>query len=603
MRDQQPTQPPVPSWRRLKIIAVFVVAFALQGMSLAIFRVDDVKPPILVTNTEDDPDDPPVGSLRHAIRLANATAGLDVILFNIAIVNGTNISIPLQASLDPIIHPLILSGGTITQTNRITIDGRNFLGDMVIISQAHGTTIQGLRFANVQQGSAIVITSTNNTLIQGNVIEQSRQGIRLVNGGQITFTSNTINDVDEFGISAESTRDLLLQNVVISNVHSGSALQLLDGVRNARVITNTFTNVEGAAIEAGGDPSPLEVFLGWITTNNAREQITFEPGVNNDFPAPTILSARVISPSLRLRVQSTADPAIYTYPLSVAFYAVQEGDYSPLGFSALLDETAFLAARAISIPLGRRLINFDQVSAIATTANPSSSVFADPVTLQLGLDVEIDVKPGNDVSCINLESKGVIAVVVFGSEELDVTDIDQESLLLADSQARTRGNSGKIGSLEDVNEDGFLDLIVHFPTEDLELSPAVEEVTLTGMLSDGTPITGSDAICIAPPSAAKNSGIESEIVQTELFQNYPNPFNPQTTIDFQIPEARHVVVRIFNLLGQEVRKLVDADFEAGAYSVQWDGRANNGLPLSTGLYLYKLQAGDFEQERTMHLLR
>ncbi|MCH7679489.1 PKD domain-containing protein, partial [candidate division KSB1 bacterium] len=84
-------------------------------------------------------------------------------------------------------------------------------------------------------------------------------------------------------------------------------------------------------------------------------------------------------------------------------------------------------------------------------------------------------------------------------------------------------------------------------------------------------------------------------VRYRLFPNYPNPFNPETEIRFQLPEASHVVVRIYNALGQEIRTLADGQYEAGFQSISWDGKDNKGSLVSSGIYLYQLKAGVFSQ--------
>jgi len=93
---------------------------------------------------------------------------------------------------------------------------------------------------------------------------------------------------------------------------------------------------------------------------------------------------------------------------------------------------------------------------------------------------------------------------------------------------------------------------------------------------------------------------EEENVPTvfELSQNYPNPFNPSTTIKYQIPVASHVVLKIYNLLGQEVATLVDEVEEAGYKSVVW-----NAGNLASGVYFYRLQSASFVQTRKMILQR
>jgi hypothetical protein len=88
-----------------------------------------------------------------------------------------------------------------------------------------------------------------------------------------------------------------------------------------------------------------------------------------------------------------------------------------------------------------------------------------------------------------------------------------------------------------------------------------------------------------------------------LLQNYPNPFNPETEIRFQLPQASHVVLKIFNILGEEIRTLVDEQREAGYHRVRWDGKDKNGNPVASGIYLYKLQAENFSDVKKMSLLR
>lgn len=88
-----------------------------------------------------------------------------------------------------------------------------------------------------------------------------------------------------------------------------------------------------------------------------------------------------------------------------------------------------------------------------------------------------------------------------------------------------------------------------------------------------------------------------------LLQNYPNPFNPETEIRFVLPEASNVVVKIFNLVGEEIRTLVDAPFHAGHHIAQWDGKDKIGNAIASGVYLYRLQAGSFSCTKKMILLR
>ena len=84
----------------------------------------------------------------------------------------------------------------------------------------------------------------------------------------------------------------------------------------------------------------------------------------------------------------------------------------------------------------------------------------------------------------------------------------------------------------------------------------------------------------------------------KLEQNYPNPFNPSTTIRFNLPEASIVRLTIFNILGQEIRTLVNEFRESGVNAINFDASG-----LNSGIYIYKIEAGNFVQTRKMTLLK
>jgi hypothetical protein len=88
-----------------------------------------------------------------------------------------------------------------------------------------------------------------------------------------------------------------------------------------------------------------------------------------------------------------------------------------------------------------------------------------------------------------------------------------------------------------------------------------------------------------------------------LSQNYPNPFNPTTVVEFNITQPAKVSLKIYNILGQLVRILVDEEKPAGTYTVYWDGKDKNGRPVSSGIYFYKLDAGDFTEVKKMVLIK
>jgi hypothetical protein len=101
-------------------------------------------------------------------------------------------------------------------------------------------------------------------------------------------------------------------------------------------------------------------------------------------------------------------------------------------------------------------------------------------------------------------------------------------------------------------------------------------------------------------AVGENSAIPSAFV---LSQNYPNPFNPETAISFQLPEAGKVKLAIYNLLGEEVLTLVDAEMSSGTYTTRWNATNSHGRVVPSGIYLYRLEANEVSQVKKMTLLK
>jgi len=89
----------------------------------------------------------------------------------------------------------------------------------------------------------------------------------------------------------------------------------------------------------------------------------------------------------------------------------------------------------------------------------------------------------------------------------------------------------------------------------------------------------------------------------ELGQNYPNPFNPTTHIRFNIPETDLVNITIYNMLGRQVKTLVNQTHDPGYKSIIWAATNNYGKPVSAGIYLYQIQAGEYISTKKMVLLK
>ncbi|OGU33299.1 MAG: hypothetical protein A2057_10785 [Ignavibacteria bacterium GWA2_35_9] len=130
-------------------------------------------------------------------------------------------------------------------------------------------------------------------------------------------------------------------------------------------------------------------------------------------------------------------------------------------------------------------------------------------------------------------------------------------------------------------------------------SPAIDNDTISAGV-----ISGPDTVSIfwkAVVTFVNSTSVEeknSSHLEFHLYQNYPNPFNPLTSIEYRVGSIEYVIIKIYDILGNEVATLVDEEKPAGTYEVTWNA---NGL--SSGVYFYQLKAGEFTQTKKLVLMR
>ena len=93
------------------------------------------------------------------------------------------------------------------------------------------------------------------------------------------------------------------------------------------------------------------------------------------------------------------------------------------------------------------------------------------------------------------------------------------------------------------------------------------------------------------------------VKETKLYANYPNPFNPATTIKFAIKQTGNVSLKIYSIDGRLIKTLVDNNMSSGEYSVRWNGKDNNNVPVSTGTYLYRIEAPNYTKTMKALLIK
>lgn len=139
---------------------------------------------------------------------------------------------------------------------------------------------------------------------------------------------------------------------------------------------------------------------------------------------------------------------------------------------------------------------------------------------------------------------------------------------------------------------------IRVSSENGDVSPiALENIKLVDSRGNLLPV--NDTI------NAINDRVRTEVTSQSftLNQNYPNPFNSETVIRYHLPKGDKVTLKIYNLLGQEIRTLVNDQKQAGYFEIQWDGKDEFGTEVPSGVYIYRIKIGSFIDTKKMFLLR
>jgi hypothetical protein len=210
-----------------------------------------------------------------------------------------------------------------------------------------------------------------------------------------------------------------------------------------------------------------------------------------------------------------------------------------------------------------------------------------PTTAASAGDINNDGYPDLMLTYINLVAFVHELYIYLGGPDVDsLVDVYIEGFDIPGGQA----NMGyELESVGDFNGDGIDDIAV-FSMTNTTGSPWRSEVNF---------FAGWDATVTDVPYEY-NSDVPDGFL---LSQNYPNPFNSTTTLEFALPARSHVSMVVVNTLGQHVKTLLNRTLPAGTYRVSWDGTNDDGQPVSSGVYLYRLTAGEMVLRRKMTLIK
>ena len=177
--------------------------------------------------------------------------------------------------------------------------------------------------------------------------------------------------------------------------------------------------------------------------------------------------------------------------------------------------------------------------------------------------------------------------------ENDILIIDLDTLIIDDNNA---GLSISIIPSVEQNISIALDSLSHiaFITSLLNYNGS-EEFILSATDINGASVNETIIVTVLP--------LIKIPTKYALHQNYPNPFNPVTTLRYDLPEQANVNINIYDMLGRNVKTLMDQTQNAGYRSIIWDATNDYGKPVSAGIYLYQIHAGEYMQTKKMVLLK
>jgi hypothetical protein len=295
-------------------------------------------------------------------------------------------------------------------------------------------------------------------------------------------------------------------------------VQIKDAVRNIR-------SYNTAELEALGFPTRLEVIRPSLTSDGAvtptggtitddtfgdRASVTFPPGAVNeattvavdvfleplDIPNPT----GFIGPgTLFVNIDLTPEPAFPLPPPGLTVVLPVANAMLPgtvLNLFKVDEATGNLVAA--SNVFGQEVTGTVDANGLSATFTGIASLSTVVGLVPEELSVAIDIKPGAVPNTINLGSRGVLPVAVLSTSTFDAATVDATTVTVANAGPRLRDNGQPMSSLEDVNADGRLDMVVHVETRDLQLTSDSSEAVLRGKTETGMPIVGRDAVRIRP---------------------------------------------------------------------------------------------------------
>lgn len=443
-------------------------------------------------------------------------------------------------------------------------------GGMFIVWESVSVLCNLLISQNSNEG-LVIFRGASAKIINATIAENSGDGL-YYEGFPNVINSTIVNNLG-YGINSPGLGIMRLFNSIIWGNKAANEIY----VASAGIYVN-YSDIKGG--ETG-----IDAISGWIKwqEGNIGENPKFSGVVAQSYQLTST------SPCINAGMQDTAglglpptdlagNPRIYGGWIDMGAYEYQ-GEWGAYQFNKEISVSLASNADTLFVPFSKT-----KLSMIFHTGEPMGKVFK--ITGY-----------GSSISTAVFNNKTFARALGYYSIKSDSVFQFNAELAFSYSDSLLNGSGISKNNLEIAFwDDSALTWKALPTTVDVENKIASAEISHLSLwaLTDKT-----DALL----SHVQEQGSTESINTFELYSNYPNPFNPATTIHFRLPQDLRVRLTIYNVLGQSVRALINKNYSAGEHTVQWDGKDDSDVTLSSGVYIYELRAGSFVQRKKMTLLR
>ncbi len=530
---------------------------------------------------------------------------------------------------------ITVTGCTI-QGNRCGWDNehKNYCG--ILLRNSNTNTISNNTSSSSTFPGILLVMSSHNT-ISGNTLRSSSSGISLANSNNNTISGNTCNSNRECGLSLYSSNYNIIYLNNLSNNSSGNTGVFLctantwnsptpifynytGGSYHKNYLGNYYGDYTGPDVDGDGignspytvtDSYPLmatsdyySLQAWWLSGDSKmyRANMTKSPGVVAITGGSSQIWSAEEATLANISFSGTdgwTGQVIFTNPIAdkdsfkiEIGYSTNGSDFNTGGPNATIIGNGSVSvftyqtnASAFTVPEGNylalKITNNSSNSYSVQTGGASSYCSAPNQSQDYSLPVELasfNATAGNGNITLKWITESEIENLGFNIYRS--TSRDGEFVMLNAKLIAGAGSSSESHAYSYIDRDVKSGLTYWYKLEDVDYNGKTEfHGPISAMLANTTP------------------------TEFGLHKNYPNPFNPVTTISYDLAKDVYVELAVYNMLGGKVITLVNGNQPAGSYQLEWDGRDSRGLIVSSGLYLLRINAGNYCKTNKMVFVR